>query len=237
MPSLLDSQAFQRGVWGNAPLVEHGFDPNLAVLLVEEWTNYDASTGGEYTLTQSTAGSAAISTTMPGVLSIDSGSTTVVQGANIQRLKTAFVPAANKSLWAEFKVKYTGVDNLNVETFIGLAASDTSIIAASAQSTNNRIGWGSVTDDGVLLFQSDKASTGTTAAATTIVSDTWVTLGFFYNGVADTLQQFINGVATGTAIATTYIPKVVVYPSFVCQSGGTDQPVMHLGAYRIMQLR
>jgi hypothetical protein len=218
--------------------LEYKHDPSIGVLLDECFVSYNAAaTTGDYTLTQATAGSAAISTTMPGVLSIDSGSTTVTQGANVQRLKSAFVPAANKSIWAEFRVKFTGVDNLNVETFIGLAASDTSIIAASAQSTNNRIGWGSVTDDGVLLFQSDKAGTGTTAAATTIASDTWVRLGFVYDGVADTLQQYINGVATGTAIATTHIPKLVTYPSLVVQSGGTDQPVLHVGGYRIFQLR
>ena len=62
-------------------------------------------------------------------------------------------------------------------------------------------------------------------------------LGFVYDGVADTLQQYINGVATGTAIATTYIPKVVVYPSFVCQSDGTDRPILYVQGFRIFQLR
>lgn len=238
MPTpLIDRTAFRNGVWFNAPLVEHGFDPSIAVLLDEQWNRYDAAaTTGDYTLTQATAGTAAISTTMQGVLSIDSGSTTATQGANVQRLKAGFVPAANKSIWAEFQVKFTGVGALNVETFVGLAASDTTVIASSAVSTNNRIGWSSVTDDGVLLFDSDKAGTGTTAAATTIVSDTWVRLGFVYDGAADTLQQYINGVATGSAIATTHIPKVVLYPTFVCQSGGTDQPVLHVRPYRIMQL-
>jgi hypothetical protein len=232
------SSTHPTGLWRTCPLWEYQYDPSIGVLLDERWNSYNAAaTTGDYTLTQATAGSAAISTTMPGVLSIDSGSTTVVQGANVQRLKSAFVPAAGKDIWAEFRVKFTGVDALNVETFVGLAASDTTIIAASAQSTNNRIGWGSVTDDGVLLFQSDKAGTGTTAAATTIVADTWVRLGFYYDGTADTLQQYVNDVATGTAVATTHIPKLVVYPSFVCQSGGTDQPVLHVGGYRVFQLR
>lgn len=232
------SSTYSTGLWRTCPLLEYFFDPSIGVLLDEQFTSYNAAaTTGDYTLTQSTAGTAAISTTMPGVLSIDSGSTTVVQGANVQRLKAGFVPAANKSIWSEFRVKYTGVGALNVETFVGLAASDTTIIASSAMSTNNRIGWTSTTDDGVLLFDSDKAGTGTTAAATTIVSDTWVRLGFFYDGVADTLQQYIDGVATGSAIATTHIPKLVIYPSLVCQSGGTDQPVLHVGGYRIFQLR
>lgn len=229
---------FQTGVWKNCPLWEFMHDPAIGFLLDENFASYNAaSTTGDYLLTQATAGSAAISTTYPGTLAIDSGSTTATQGANVQRLKSAFIPAANKSLWAEFRVLFTGVTNLNVETFIGLAASDTTIIASSAVSTNNRIGWSSVTDDGVLLFDTDKAGTGATNAATTIAASTWLKLGFYYDGAADTVQQFINGVATGSAVATTYIPKVAVFPSLVCQSGGTDQPVLNVGGYRIFQLR
>ena len=232
------NSTYPTGLWKNCPLAEFKHDPSVGVLLDEVFAGYNAAaTTGDYTLTQATAGTAAISTTAPGTLSIDSGSTTATQGANVQRLKAAFVPAANKSLWAEFRVSFTGVGALNVETFVGLAASDTTIIASSAMSTNNRIGWSSVTDDGVLLFDCDKAGTGTTAAATTIVSATVVRLGFYYDGSADTVQQYINGVATGSAIATTYIPKVVVYPSFVCQSGGSDQPVLHVHGYRVFQLR
>lgn len=228
---------FQKGVWKNAPLDRLRYDPAYAVLLDEQWQRYDAAaTTGDYVLTQATAGSAAISTTMPGVLSVDSGSTTATQGANVQRLKAAFVPAAGKSIWAEWQVKFTGVAALNVETFVGLAASDTTVIASSAVSTNNRIGWSSVTDDGVLLFDADKAGTGTTAAATTIASDTWVRLGFVYDGVGDTLQQYIDGVATGSPVTTTHIPKVALYPTFVCQSGGSDQPVLHARPYRVLQL-
>lgn len=233
------SPVLGQSLWENCPFLAIQTDPHIAMRLREDWNSYNAAaTTGDYLLTQATAGSAAKSTTEIGVLSIDSGSTTATQGANLQRLKSGFLPAAGKHLWAEFKVKFTGVGALNVQTFIGLAASDTTIIASSAQSTNNRIGWGSVTDDGVLLFQSDKAGTGTTAAATTIVSDTYVKLGFYYDGTADTVQQYINGVATGTALATTYIPKAaMIFPSFVCQSGGTDQPVLHVAAYQIVQLR
>lgn len=231
------AQDFQLGVWKNAPLNRIPFDPFYAVVLDEGFVGYDASTGGEYTLTQATAGSAAISTTYPGTLAIDSGSTTATQGANVQRLKSAFVPAANKDIWAEFHVMWTGVGALNVEAFIGLAESDTTIIAGSAVTTANHIGWSSVTDDGVLLFNVSKTGpTGTTAASMTLAASTWYKLGFHYSGTSDTVQQYVGGVAVGDPIATTYIPKVAVFPSMVVQSGGTDQPVMNV-RYKIIQLR
>jgi hypothetical protein len=231
------SAAYSTGLWKTCPLLEYMFDPTIGYMVDERWQSYNATaTTGDYVLTQSAAGSAAMSTTEPGTLSINSGSTTVVQGANVQRAKSAFIPAAGKHIWAEFYLSFTGVDALNVETAIGLFEIDTTIIGSSAVSTDNHIGWTSVTDDGVLLFNCEKATAGATSAATTIVSATKVKLGFYVDGVTS-IQQYINGVPVGSAVATANIPIVAVYPSFVCQSGGTDQPVLHSHGYRIFQLR
>lgn len=232
----LNSAAYQKGVWGRAPLVEQKFDPSIAALLDEQWQSYDPeATNGEWVLTQATTGAAAISTALPGVLELDSNSTTSTQGAQIQRVKSAFVPTANKSVWGEFQIKV--VDTFDkVELFVGLSEIDTTIIASSAVSPANFIGWQCVTDDGVLLFASEKATVGTTQASATIAEDTWIRLGFFYDGAADTLQQYVNGVATGTAIATANIPKVALYPSFVCQSAGTNDPILHIRPFRVLQL-
>lgn len=236
MPALLDPTAFAAGVWANSPVNEYRFAPHVAVLLDEQWQSYDPeATNGDYVLTQATTGAAAISTAAPGVLELDSNSTTSTQGANLQRVKSAFVPAAGKSIWAEFQVKV--VDTFDkVELFVGLSEIDTSIIAASLNSSANHIGWECVSDDGVLVFAGEKAGTRGTKAAATIAEDTWIRLGFYYDGAADTIQQFVNGVATGTPIATANIPKVALYPSFVCQSAGTNDPILHIRPYRIMQL-
>lgn len=229
-------QDFQAGVWKNAPLDRLRYDPYYAVELDEPWQTFDTTaTTGDYVLTQATTGTGAISTAAPGVLELDSNSTTSTQGAQIQRVKSCFVPAADKSIWAEFKFKI--VDTFDkVELFVGLSEIDTTIIGSSAVSPANFIGWQCVTDDGVLLFASEKATVGTTQACATIAEDTYIRLGFFYDGVADTLQQYVNGVATGAAIATANIPKVALFPSFVCQSAGTNDPVMHIAGYRIIQL-
>lgn len=224
-------------LWKTCPMLEYLHDPSIGVLLDEKFTEYDAqATTGDYILTQATAGSAAISTTYPGTLAIDAGAATAAQGANVQRAKSAFIPASGKSIWAEFNVRMT--TTVVAELFIGLAALDTTIIAGSAMTTNNRIGWTSVTDNGVLLFDADKAGTALTAiAAATVSTSAWVRLGFVYDGDADTVQQYVNGVATGAVVPTANIPKVAVFPSFVCQGGGTGQPVLNVGGYRIFQLR
>jgi len=150
-------------------------------------------------------------------------------------VKSAFVPAAGKHIWAEFKFKI--VDTFDkVELFCGLSEIDTSIIASSAQSTANHIGWNCVTDDGVLLFAAAKASAAATKAAATIAEDTYITLGFYVNGVTE-IEQYVNGVQVGTNHVTANIPIVALYPSFVCQSAGTNDPIMHIQGYRVFQLR
>lgn len=224
-------------LWRSCPMAEYLHDPSVGVFLAEDFTRYDAAaTTGDYVLTQATTGTGAISTAAPGVLEVDSNSTTATQGANLQRVKSVFLPASGKSIWFEAKVKV--VDTYDkAELFVGLSDVETAIIATSANASDNHIGWQCVTDDGVLLFTSEKAGTGTTSAAATIAEDTYVRLGFHYDGAADTVQQYIDGVAVGDAHATANIPKVALVPSFVCQSGGTNDPILHIAGYRVFQLR
>jgi len=230
------STGYSANLWKTCPLQEHLHDPLIGVLLDEQWQNYDATaTTGDYLLTQATTGTAAISTAAPGVLELDSNSSTSAQGANLQRIKSVFVPAAGKHIWAEFKVKV--VDTFDkVELFVGLSELDTTLIAASANSSANHIGWQCVTDDGVLLFTGEKAGAGATRAAATIAEDTYIKLGFYVNGVTE-IEQYVDGVLTGTNTATANIPIVAIYPSFVCQSAGTNDPILHIQSYRIFQLR
>lgn len=228
-------------LWRDCPLLEHRHDPSLGVLLREDFASYNAAaTTGDYTLTQATSGTAVISTAYPGTLTIDSGATTDNQGVNLQRLKSMWIPAANKSIWAEFFISLTATTPPVTKTqlFVGLAASDTTIIASGAITTNNRIGW-KILDGGLLVttFTCDKAGTEATKTGPTLVAATPIRLGFVYDGVADTIQQYVNGVATGTVVATASVPKLAMYPSFVCQSDGTDEPILNVHGYRIFQLR
>lgn len=230
----------QTNIWATCPLQEYLFDPQIGHLCDEQWNSYNAAaTTGDYVGTQATAGTAVISTAVQGALLIDAGSTTQHQGFNLQRLKSMFLPAANKSIWAEFKISLTASTPpvTKAEIFVGLAASDTTFYSSGAHSTNNRIGWHIQTAENLALtFGADKAGASTTKTGTTLVDATAVKLGFFYDGVQDTIQQYINGVATGTTISTTNVPKAAIYPTFVCQTDGTDQPKLTVYPYRIFQL-
>lgn len=231
------SSGYSANLWNTCPLLEYMFDPMIGVLLDEQWVSYNAAaTTGDYVGTQATAGTAAISTAAPGVLEIDCNSTTQGQGFQIQRAKSAFLPAAGKHIWAEFKFKI--VDTFDkCQLFVGLSEIDTSIIGSGANSSANHIGWEVATAGaGVMTFAGEKAGARGTKSAATLVEDTYVKVGFYVDGVTG-IQQYINGVATGTTIATANIPVVAIYPSFVCQTDDTNDPIMHLQGYRIFQLR
>lgn len=223
-------------LWGNCPMMNWLLDPSIGVHLIEDWQGYDAAaTDGDYVLTQATTGTGAISTAAAGVLELDSNSTTSTQGATLQRAKSPFFAIAGKGLWFETKVKI--VDTYDkVELFVGLSELDTTLIASSLNSSANHIGWECVSDDGVLVFAGEKAGARDTEAAATIAEDTYITLGFYVNGVTN-VDQYVNGVLTGSTILTANIPVVALYPSFVCQSAGTNDPIMHIAGYRVFQER
>lgn len=231
------SSGYSANLWKTCPLAEYAHDPMIGALLDERWQSYNAAaTTGDYVLTQATQGTAAISTAAPGVLELDCNSTTQGQGANLQRAKSVFLPAAGKHIWAEFKVKV--VDTYDkVQLFVGLSELDTTLIASGANSSANHIGWEIPTAGaGAMTFAGEKAGARGTATSTSIAEDTYIKLGFYVDGVTS-IQQYINGVATGSAIATANIPVVALYPSFVCQTDDTNDPILHIQGYRIFQLR
>lgn len=231
------SSGYSANLWKSCPLLEYWHDPMIGFMVDERWDSYDAAaTTGDYVGTQATAGTAAISTAAPGVLEIDCNSTTQGQGFQIQRAKSVFLPAAGKHIWAEFKIKV--VDTYDkVQLFCGLSEIDTTIIASGANSSANHIGWEIPTAGaGALTFAGEKAGSRGTATSTSIAEDTYIKLGFYVDGVTS-IQQYINGVATGSAIATANIPVVAIYPSFVCQTDDTNDPILHCMGYRIFQLR
>ena len=224
--------AHKTGLWKNCPLLAYASNPSIGILHVEDFSDYNAT--DVWTLTQATAGAAAIGAAESGVLELDSNSTIATEGATLQANNRAFFLEAGKDLWYETKIKV--VDTFDgAELFIGLSEVDTTLIAASANSSANHVGWQCVTDDGVLLFSAEKAGAGATKAAVTIAEDEYVTLGFYCLGVTS-IQQYVNDVLTSTVHVTANIPIVKVVPSFVCQTAGDVDPILHVKGYKMFQL-
>jgi hypothetical protein len=68
-----------------------------------------------------------------------------------------------------------------------------------------------------------------------LVEDTYVRLGFLLTGITRVVP-FVDG-AAGTAITITSCPIVDMAMSFVCQSEGTNDPIVSLDWAYCVQLR
>lgn len=102
--------------------------------------------------------------------------------------------AVGKRLWMEARVKIS--DATQSDLFIGLATTDASIIAGTTDSVGFRKLDGSTT----LSSITEDNTTETTNTAATVVADTYMKLGFYWDGV-NAVKFFVdrNLVATHTA--------------------------------------
>lgn len=170
-----------------------------------------------------------------GAVALDAGHTDAGDGIQIQRPVASFTPKAGRTIWFTTKLKCTYPTKM--EFFAGLAEIDTTILASAAISTSNHIGFTSTdtTTDGNYYANSEKADANAKTLAGAFTSGTYVTLAFKVSGL-DSITFYVNG--TPVAYHTTaYIPTAALAPSIVCQSNGTNQPVLTVDYWKCVQTR
>lgn len=221
-----------------------GADPRRGVLHLEDFHTLNGTSN--YTRTQSgTAGEIALSTAAEaaniGIASIDSEGTTATNGANVQWQGPAVTPANGVKIAFEVRLKADDIAT-GPQFFAGLSDTDTGIIASSAIASSDYIGFYSVTGDGVLVFATEDGGTQTLSTATvhTLVDGAtttdgteWVKLGFLVEGTGE-VTMFVNGDVVDHGLTAPDLPQgTVLYPSFVCQSGGTVAPIVHIDWFAV----
>jgi len=193
-------------------------------------------TAEDYVITQSSAGTAALDASAEnGVILLDCASSTVVQGIQMQRTSAQFKPKAGREIYFECRLKVAD-SATGPQFFAGLAEVDTTIIAASAVSTANHIAFTSISTDNILLANAEKGGVGDTTTGTTLVEATYVVLGIKVSGL-DKITYYVDGVAVSEIDTTANVPIVALAPSFVCQSSGTTDPIVHLDYWICQQTR
>jgi hypothetical protein len=191
---------------------------------------------GKWTATQATAGTFALDDQEGGVALADCNSTTDNQGINVQLGGTAgeFISAPESGLLIyEARIKLADIAT-GPQFFAGLAETDTTLIASGAMDgTSKFIGFKSVTDDGVILGCSQSTAESTASSIHTAVDDAYVKLGFIVKN-RTTISFYVNGALKANTITTTAnIPSALLRPSFVCQSAGTTDPILHIDRVRV----
>lgn len=129
-----------------------------------------------------------------------------------QTVGEGFLFATGKKLVFEARFKVS--DATQSDFVMGLQIRDTTPLAVT-----DGVYFQKDDGDASLDFHVTKNSTSTSATAvTTVVSDTFITVGFAYNGV-DEIKYFINGVHTGTSAVTNLVDDEALTVSFGIQNG------------------
>jgi hypothetical protein len=173
------------------------------------------------------------------MLADSGGNASADDGVNAQVIGLPWDPAANKPIWFEARVKFSDVATTPDQFLIGLAAADTTLIAAGiADDVVDKCAF--IIDTTVSAGEIDLITSLTSAEAYTNVktgaaNDTYYKLGFIL--IPASVTPYVDGVA-GTAFTTVAnIPTAPMTLSLVSQCEQTSADAeMSVDWVRIAQL-
>jgi len=234
-------------MWDNCP---SPLDPNYKSTCFEffdDFMEYDGTaTVGNWLCAQ--AGGAGATTALitdvaGGKIEILCADTDDNCGNQISQVSAPFYLAAGKHLWFEIRFRINNETNTDVtqsDYYFGLASLSENLTEVSDN----------LPADGVVFHKDDGdagtlqctaslggVNTSTNADVATLVDGTWVTAGFYVNGVTS-ITPYINGVAQ-TALPTTTIPDDTAQGVIMGARNGDDTATQNLEVdyVRVVQLR
>lgn len=129
-----------------------------------------------------------------------------------QKVGESFKFQSDKKLW--FKARFKVSDATQSDFFIGLQITDTTPL-----DTTDGVFFQKDDGDASLDFHVEKNNTATSASAiATVVSDTYLSVGFYYNG-SDAIEYFVDDVKLGTSVTTNLPDDEELTISFGIQNG------------------
>jgi len=205
-------------------------DPTKFITFFDDFFRYDAAATGtahDWLATPTGAATAVVGDINGGVLVVTNAAAdndayfAQWQGMNVANVVEPFKIIAGKRTW--FKTRFKISDATQSDFVIGLQVTDTTPLAVV---------------DGLYFLKADgsatlnmlltKNSTSTTVAVTTLVSDTFVDVGFYYDG-ATKVAAFVNGSQVSqTTILTNLIDDEELSVSFGIQNGEAVAKILSL---------
>ncbi len=204
----------------------------------DDFFELDAS----WTVTKDDAANAqAVQDEQFGVVLLTNKATTDDNAQQIQWANEFAKPTQGKRLWFEARINCNGGDATNLDFFVGLAATEDLTGVADNMPAN---GIGFHKDDGDTNIDFSTSDGGTNieqAAVATLANDTYVRLGFSFDGGATgsgVLTPYVDGVA-GTQITTmTYATMAEVSPIIMIRNGdGTTQQKIKIDYVQVISER
>lgn len=198
----------------------------------EEFHRY---TAGDYVITETGTGTRALANEINGVLVItnaaadnDANFFQWAGGAGAVKEQWKFVSGKELFFEARFKVS----DITESDFIFGLQITDTTPLAVT-----DGVYFRKDDGDSNLDFVVIKNSTATTTTiASQLANDTYVNLGFHYNG-SDAITIWKNGTLIGTSVTTNLVDDEELAISFGIQNGEAVAKVMSVDGYEIYSER
>jgi hypothetical protein len=231
-------------IWANFNLAGMRANPFTGSLLERDWTH------GEPEGDQQFADTSSVIRTIPGTAG--EGALTLFTTADNEAAEVNFsscpITTTGGAPWAfEARMKVSVITDAKFNIFVGLMVGD-------AATAGDQIGdTGTLADLGAIGFQAkeadgDKIDLIYVAAQTqnehdddyvTPVADTYFTVGLYYNGT--TIQAYLDGVATGTAISAVDIAVAdfpaadVMVPVLAVKAASADDFTLTVDWIRVAQ--
>jgi len=181
----------------------------------EYWDDFNVYNASDWVVTETQAGATQALTAGDGGWLLLTNSAADNDIIALQKTPAAFTLAAGKK--AFFKARFKVSDATQSDVVFGLQVVDTTPLDVT---------------DGIYFLKADgaatvdficrkDATTGSTSASAvaTLVSDTFITLAFYYDGI-DKVFYAVDGVVGGSLDASsTYLPDTITTVSFAVQNG------------------
>ena len=223
------------GMWVNCPS-EADPNPNLAHRFFSDFTR---TLEAEWTITEDDAAcTQATGDYEFGSVLLTCDATTDDNAHQIEWANETFQLVSGKKLWYETRIRCASGDVTNMDFFVGLQEAE-DITGVADNMPANGIGFHKDDDDTNIDIASNDAGTPLEQPAVdTIVNNTWVRLGFLFNGGASgsaTITPYLDGVA-GTAISSvTYVTMALMAPVFMIRNGdATTQQTLEVDYVKVV---
>ncbi len=197
--------------------------------------DFDQYTAADWTITETGTGTRAVGNLANGILVVTnaaadndanflqwSGNTS---GATVETWRFA----SGKELW--FKTRFKISDATQSDFVIGLQITDTTPLAVTDGVYFRK-------DDGstTLSMLVTKNSTSTTTTVATLANDTYVSVGYYYNG-GNAIDIYVNDVRIGSSVTTNIPDDEEMTISFGIQNGEAVAKVLSLDYIFVSQER
>jgi hypothetical protein len=174
--------------------------------------DFDYYTAGDWTVTETDASATQALTDGDGGWLLITNTAADNDLVALQKKGESFRFASGKKLWFEARFKVS--DATQSDVVMGLQITDATPLDVT---------------DGVFFIKADGAATvdllveknntaTTTSSVATMANDTFITLGFFYDGVS-TIYYFVNGALGGSSVTTNLPDDEDMTISFAIQNG------------------